>query len=132
MYLKGTSPWMFSSYKTSKTKNKDFAKQNKFFAMPMPMPTSMPMLVPRCQCRDFQMALKSSFRSEDFCLDLLVMHKTGLIRKIRLISRFMTSQPRNRQIQYIYCPVSQEEKTIRQDDACSFIKKETLAHVFSC
>ena len=28
-----------------------------------------------------------------FCLDILVMHKNGLIRKIKLISKFMTSQP---------------------------------------
>ena len=55
VYLKSTPPWMFSSYKTSKGKNKDFARQNKFFAMPMPMPTSMLMLMPRCRYRDFQM-----------------------------------------------------------------------------
>ena len=30
--MKSTSPWMFSSYKTSKGKNKDFARKNKFFA----------------------------------------------------------------------------------------------------
>ena len=28
-----------------------------------------------------------------FCLDLLIMYKKGLIRKIRLTSKFMTSQP---------------------------------------
>ena len=33
VYLKSTSQWMFSSYKTSKGKNKDFARQNKLFAM---------------------------------------------------------------------------------------------------
>ena len=49
---------MFSSYKTWKGKNKDFARQNKFFAMPMPMPTSTPMLMPRYGCRDFQMAIE--------------------------------------------------------------------------
>ena len=49
-------PWFFSSYKSSKGKNKDFARQNRFFAMPMPMLTSMPMLMPRHRCRDFQMA----------------------------------------------------------------------------
>ena len=48
MYFKSTSPWIFSLYKTSKGKNKDFARQNKFFAMPM--------LMSRGQCRDFQMA----------------------------------------------------------------------------
>ena len=57
VYLKSASPWMSSSYKTSKGKNKDFARENKFFAMPMPMPTSMLMLMPRWRCRDFQMAL---------------------------------------------------------------------------
>ena len=56
MYLKSTSPWMFSSYKTSKGKNKDFAKQNNIFAISMP--TSMPMLMPGCRCRDFQMAVE--------------------------------------------------------------------------
>ena len=56
MYLKSTPLWMFSSCKTSKGKNKDFARQNKFFKMRMPMPTSMPMLIPRCRCRDFRMA----------------------------------------------------------------------------
>ena len=41
MHLKSTTPWIFSLYETSKVKNKDFARQNNFF--PMPMPTSMPM-----------------------------------------------------------------------------------------
>ena len=41
MYLQSTSPWMFFSYKTSKGKNKDFARPNKFTAMPIPMPTLM-------------------------------------------------------------------------------------------
>ena len=29
----------------------------------------------------------------NFCLDVLVMYKNGLIRKITLFSKFMTSQP---------------------------------------
>ena len=29
-----------------------------------------------------------------FCLDILVMYQNGLIKNIRLISNFMTSQPR--------------------------------------
>ena len=29
-----------------------------------------------------------------FCLDILVMYRNGLIKNIRLISNFMTSQPR--------------------------------------
>ena len=35
------------------------------------------------------------------------------LRMIRLISKFMTSQPRKKQLQYSYCPISQEEKAIR-------------------
>ena len=37
--------------------------------------------------------LKIYFLSQNSCLDLLVMQKIGLIRKIRLISKFVTSQP---------------------------------------
>ena len=29
----------------------------------------------------------------DFCVDFLVIYKNGLIRKVRLISKFVTSQP---------------------------------------
>ena len=48
---------MLSSNETSKGKNKNFARKKIVFAMSMPMPTSMPMLMPRWRCRDFQMAL---------------------------------------------------------------------------
>ena len=65
MYLKSTSPWTFSSYKTSKGKNKDFAKLDKFFAMPMPM------LIPRCRCRDFQMAYLSKETHEKLLCNAL-------------------------------------------------------------
>ena len=47
---------MFSSYKTWKGKNKDFVIQKNFFAIPILKPTSMPMLMPKYQCRDFQIA----------------------------------------------------------------------------
>ena len=33
-----------------------------------------------------------------FCLDILVIYRNGLIRKIRLFSKFMTSQPRKETI----------------------------------
>ena len=44
----------------------------------------------------FLFNLKHFFRSQrylNFYLDFLVIEKTGLIRKIRLITNFMTSQP---------------------------------------
>ena len=47
-------------------------KKNFFFAMPMLMPTSMAMLMPRCQCRDFQMANKISwllYKTKSLTLD---------------------------------------------------------------
>ena len=37
--------------------------------------------------------LFSFSRYLSFCLDFLVMYRNGLIKKIRLISNFMTSQP---------------------------------------
>ena len=49
-----------------------------------------------------------------FCLDFLVMYKNGLIKKIRLVSKFMCQNLVNKQLQYTYCPVSQKVKTIRQ------------------
>ena len=36
------------------------------------------------------------------CLDILLMYRNGCIKKIRLISNFMTSQPG----QQTYCPIS--------------------------
>ena len=46
-------------------------------------------------------------------LDFLIMYKNGLVKKIRLISKLMTSQL-GKQLQYTYCPISQEVKAIRQ------------------
>ena len=37
--------------------------------------------------------LFSFWRYLSFCLDFLIMYQNGLIKKIRLISKFMTSQP---------------------------------------
>ena len=45
---------------------------------------------------------------------LLVMQKNGLIRKIRLISKFITSNLERNQSQYTYISISQEVKAIRQ------------------
>ena len=42
------------------------------------------------------------------------MYKNGLIRKTRLILKFMTSQLVNKQLQYTYYPISQEVKTTRK------------------
>ena len=43
----------------------------------------------------FYFTLRNFFFSRylNFCLDFLLMWKNGLIRKIRLISKFVTSQP---------------------------------------
>ena len=43
----------------------------------------------------FYFTLKALFvlKILSFCLDFLIMYKNGLIRKIRLILKFMTSQP---------------------------------------
>ena len=49
----------------------------------------------------------SYFNSLKSC-DFLVIWKVGLIRKIRLVLKFMTSQLGRKQLQYIYCPISQE------------------------
>ena len=42
------------------------------------------------------------------------MWKNGLIEKFRLASKFMTSQSANKQLQYTYCQIPQEVKTIKQ------------------
>ena len=57
--------------------------------------------------------LFSFSRYLNFCLDFLVMQKNGLIRKIRLTQKFMTSEP-GKQLQYTYSPISQKLKAIRQ------------------
>ena len=62
----------------------------------------------------FYFTLESLFVLKIF--NFLVMYKSGLTRKIRFISKFMTSQNCrvSNQLQYTYYPVSQEVKTIRQ------------------
>ena len=49
-----------------------------------------------------------------FCPDFLFMYKNGLIRKLWLIPKFMTSQTGQKELKYAYCPISQEEKSTRQ------------------
>ena len=54
--------------------------------------------------------LKSSFHSQD--IDLCSCRKNGVIRKIKLISKFVTSQPDNlvnTQLQYTYHPTSHDQ-----------------------
>ena len=46
-------------------------------------------------------------------LALLIIYKNGFIGKTRLISKFMTNL-RKKQLQYTYCPISQEVKALRQ------------------
>ena len=45
-----------------------------------------------------------------FCVDFLVMYENGLIRNIRLILKFRRHNVLNKQLQYTYCPISQEVK----------------------
>ena len=49
-----------------------------------------------------------------FVFDFLVMYKNGLIGKMRLILKFMMHNLVNKQLQYLYCPISQELKATRQ------------------
>ena len=83
-YLKSTSPWMFSSYKISESKNKGFAKQNKFFAMPMP--TSMPMLMPTCRSRDFQMVILTQSIERSFLIDPLTTNNAIYCDSLRILT----------------------------------------------
>ena len=46
------------------------------------------------------------------CLDFLVMYRNESIRNIRLISKFIKSQP-SKQLQYTYCPIYHEVNAIR-------------------
>ena len=51
----------------------------------------------------------------NFCLEYLVIRKYHLIRKVRLFPMFMASQPDyNKQLQYIFYPISHEVKVTRQ------------------
>ena len=57
------------------------------------------------KCSVFQ--LKNTFRFQKylkFCLDFLVMQKSNVIRKIRLISNLGCHNLENKQSQYTYCP----------------------------
>ena len=45
------------------------------------------------KCFLFHLKNSSFSRYLSFCLDFLVMYRNGLIKKTRLISNFMTSQP---------------------------------------
>ena len=54
------------------------------------------------------------FFKSKYIFDFLVMFKNGLIRKIRLISKFMTSQSGKQAIAIRICAISQEVKAIRQ------------------
>ena len=40
--------------------------------------------------------------------------KALFVRKIRLISKLMTSQPGYKQLQYTYCQISHEVKAVKQ------------------
>ena len=65
---------------------------------------------------DFYFTLKVLFISKifKFCPDHFVVQKNDLIRKIKLISKLMASQPGKQTMQYRYCSISQEVKGIRQ------------------
>ena len=54
--------------------------------------------------------LFSFSRYLSFCLDFLVMQQNGLIRKIRLISNFLTSQPGQQTIVIQLLPVISKSK----------------------
>ena len=61
----------------------------------------------------FLFHVKSSFCSQDikiFILDFLLYRKNGLIKNIKLISKFMTSQPVSKQLQFTHCPISHKVK----------------------
>ena len=58
-----------------------------------------------------------SIRSQDiqvFVLTFWSCRENGLIRKIRLIAKFMTSNTLNKQLQYTFCPISHEIRTTKQ------------------
>ena len=50
----------------------------------------------------------------NFVLTFWACRKNGLIRKIKLISKFMTSEPGNTELQYTYCSISHKLKATRQ------------------
>ena len=53
------------------------------------------------------------------------MYQSGLIKKVRLISNFMTSQPSKQTVQYTYCPISQEKKVIECNIRKIFLEKSS-------
>ena len=59
----------------------------------------------------FHFMLKALFVLEIF--RFLAMSRNGLIRKLWLISKFMTSQTGEKKLQYTYCPISQEVKATK-------------------
>ena len=69
----------------------------------------------------FLKKLFSFWRYLSFCSDFLVMLENGLIREIRLTSKYITSQPGEKPWQYTYCPISQEMKVIKQLNLVSII-----------
>ena len=46
----------------------------------------------------------------NFCLDFLVMQEDGLIRKDKVNFKIQRHNPGKKQLQYTYCPISQEVK----------------------
>ena len=50
----------------------------------------------------------------NFVLTFWACRKNGLIRKIKLISKSMTSEPGNTELQYTYCSISHKLKATRQ------------------
>ena len=64
----------------------------------------------------FYFILKAPFvlKIFNFLSWLFVHMKNGLIIKIKLNSKFLMSQIKNKQIQYTYCSISHELKSIRQ------------------
>ena len=70
----------------------------------------------------FLFYLKSSFCSQDikiFILNFCSCKKNRLIRKIRLILKFLTSSLDNKQLQYTYCPISTKLNETRQRNLVS-------------
>ena len=71
----------------------------------------------------FTFNLKSSFCSQDFCLDLLVMYKNDLIRNIRLILKFMTCQPEKPTIAayiFLYISKSKDNQIMKFDQLIEY------------
>ena len=66
--------------------------------------------------------LFSFSRYLNFCVDILVIKKNALIRKISL----WCHNPGHKQLEYTYCPVSQEVKAIRQHKMRHNIIRQTF------